>query len=546
VEFRDARPEGYLIRADPPVGARPTAIAIANPLRNAVVNPSSIRFDTLDRMQTSLPVVLSLLACMWPGNLPAQPIRVELGTGFSQPASGRLIVFAEPLEQARQAAGPSHAIEEVDADLSNPGAVTLAAVEVELDPGVAVEIGAGARVYPRPLSALPPGRYAVQAVLDRRHTYAYSGRGAGDVLSAVREITLPAGGTLELTRALPDSDPTQPSPDMSAEDRAELRSVLEHTEKVSFRSPALTRFLGRPTYIRGWVLLPPGYRHDSRRYPTVYYTHGFGDDSGGLLGAAMYMDQAMTSGRAPPMIWVYLDESSPLGTHEFADSANDGPWGRALTQELIPSLERRYRMDGTVRGRFLNGHSSGGWATLWLQTHYAGLFGGTWSTSPDPADFHDFFQADLYDPRVNMYRARDGSERPALRDQGKTLASFRAVTLMGAVLGDYGDQVTSFEAVFSPKGADGKPLRLFDRESGAVDPKVAAYWCTHYDIAGYVATHWTSLKSDLDGKIHVIVGTEDSFFLDGPTRALQAVLDRLGARSDFRYLAGRTHNDVYR
>jgi hypothetical protein len=278
----------------------------------------------------------------------------------------------------------------------------------------------------------------------------------------------------------------------------------------------------------------------------VYYTHGFGDDSGGLLGAAMYMDQAMVSGRAPPMIWVYLDESSPLGTHEFADSTNDGPWGRALTQELIPSLERRYRMDGTVRGRFLNGHSSGGWATLWLQTHYASLFGGTWSTSPDPADFHDFFQADLYDPHVNLYRAPDGSERPALRDHGKILASFRAVTLMGAVLGEYGDQVTSFEAVFSPKGADGKPLRLFDRDSGAVDPEVAAYWCSHYDIAGYVAAHWSSLRSDLDGKIHVIVGTDDSFFLDGPTRALQAVLDRLGAKSDFRYLAGRTHNDVYR
>jgi hypothetical protein len=117
---------------------------------------------------------------------------------------------------------------------------------------------------------------------------------------------------------------------------------------------------------------------------------------------------------------------------------------------------------------------------------------------------------------------------------------------MGAALGDYGDQVSSFEAVFSPRGADGRPLRLFDRESGAVDAEVAAYWCAHYDIAGYVAAHWAALKGDLDGKIHVFVGTEDSFFLDGPTRALQAVLDRLGAKSEFRYLPGRTHNDVYR
>jgi putative esterase len=499
-------------------------------------------------MRISFPVGLAvgLLAFSWPAGADAAPIRVELGRGFSEPMSGRLIVFAEPLERAQRAAAPGHRIEEVDADLSDPDAVTLAAAEVELRPGITAEIDGGAQTFPRPLTALPAGRYAVQAVLDRRHTYAYSGRGAGDVVSPVSVMSLPTAGVLTLTQALPDSDPTAPSPGMSAAERAELRSVLAHTRKVSFRSPILTRFLHTPTYIRGWVLLPPGYRSDeSRRYPTVFYTHGFGDDSGGLLGAAMYMDQAMVSGRAPPMIWVYLDESCSLGTHEFADSANDGPWGRALTQELIPALEQRYRMDATARGRFLNGHSSGGWATLWLQTHYPGLFGGTWSTSPDPADFHDFFQADLYDPRINMYRAKDGSERPALRDHGKILASFRAITLMGAVLGDYGDQVSSFEAVFSPKGADGKPMRLFDRESGAIDPIVAAYWRTHYDIAGYVAAHWSSLRSDLDGKIHVIVGTEDSFFLDGPTRALQAVLDHLGAKSDFRYLPGRTHNDVY-
>lgn len=477
--------------------------------------------------------------------LAAAPIRVELGPQFHEPARGRLIVFVESLERARRTSG-GHAIEAVDADISAPDEVSLAASEVELEPGEAAGIESGARAYPQPLSALPPGRYAVQAVLDRRHTYAYSGRGAGDLLSPVTILTLPAGGELKLTQALPDADPRAPSPGMTAEERAELRSVLAHTEPVSFESAILARFLHKPTYIRGWVLLPPGYdSKGSRRYPTVFYTHGFGDDAGGLLGAAMYMDHAMSQGRAPPMIWVYLDESSPYGTHEFADSANDGPWGRALTQELIPALERRFRMDGTVRARFLNGHSSGGWATLWLQTHYAGLFGGTWSTSPDPADFHDFFQADLYGTRTNLYRMPDGSERPALRDHGKVQASFRALTLMGAVLGDYGDQMSSFEAVFSPKGPDGKPEILFDRATGDIDPAVAAYWCAHYDIARFVQMNWSSLRADLDGKIHVIVGTEDSYFLDGPAHRLQGVLDRLGARSEFRYLAGRTHNDVY-
>jgi hypothetical protein len=333
---------------------------------------------------------------------------------------------------------------------------------------------------------------------------------------------------------------------MSDADRSELKRVLTHTDRIYFESAVLTRFFHRSTYLRGWVLLPPGYRtHPTLHYAVVYYTHGFGDDSGGLLGAAMYMDQAMAAGRAPPLIWVYLDESSPLGTHEFADSANDGPWGTALTSELIPALERRYRMQATARGRLLNGHSSGGWATLWLQTHYPTVFGGTWSTSPDPADFHDFFNADLYVIGENMYRTENGTERPAMRDHDKVQATFREMTLMGAVLGDYGDQIASFEAVFSPKGADGKPLQLFDRKSGAVHPAVAAYWCTHYDITRYIEMHWPELKPDLDGKLHVVVGTQDSWYLDGPVHRLQATLDRLGAKSDFRYLAGRTHNDVY-
>jgi enterochelin esterase-like enzyme len=81
------------------------------------------------------------------------------------------------------------------------------------------------------------------------------------------------------------------------------------------------------------------------------------------------------------MIWVMLDESVPQGTHEFADSVNNGPWGAALTTEYLPYLEHKYRMDSRAKGRFLNGHSSGGWATLQLQVNYSKIFGGTWSTS---------------------------------------------------------------------------------------------------------------------------------------------------------------------
>src|SRR5699024_7166890 len=137
--------------------------------------------------------------------------------------------------------------------------------------------------------------------------------------------------------------------------------------------------------------------------PTVYFTPGYGARLNYLATKATTIFGQMQKGEIPPMIWVFLDESSPRGTHEFADSVNNGPWGTALTTELIPQLESTYRMDGDVDGRFLTGHSSGGWATLWLQTRYPKVFGGTWSTSPDSSDFHDFTGPDLYATDANVY-----------------------------------------------------------------------------------------------------------------------------------------------
>lgn len=161
-----------------------------------------------------------------------------------------------------------------------------------------------------------------------------------------------------------------------------------------------------------------------------------------------------------------LDESSPTGTHEFADSVNNGPWGQALTTELIPYLESNYRMDAKANARFLQGHSSGGWATLWLQTRYPTLFGGTWSTSPDSSDFHDFTGPDLYAPHANLYRKPDGSPYPLVRDKGKVLATIEQFAKLEQTMGPYGGQLASFEWVFSPRGPDGRPLQNVQPRNG--------------------------------------------------------------------------------
>ena len=114
------------------------------------------------------------------------------------------------------------------------------------------------------------------------------------------------------------------------------------------------------------------------------------------------------------------------------------------------------------------------------------------------------------------------------------------------VMGSYGGQIASFEWVFSPKRADGRPVPMFDRDTGAIDPDVAAYWRDNFDIAWRLAHHWPALKTDLEGKIHVIVGSVDTYYLDGSVRRLKAVLDGLGAKSQVTFIEGRTHNDLNR
>ena len=245
------------------------------------------------------------------------------------------------------------------------------------------------------------------------------------------------------------------------------------------------------------------------------------------------------------MIWVMLDESCPTGTHEFADSVNNGPWGKALTAEYIPHLEKKYRMDSRPSGRFLQGHSSGGWATLQLQIDYPTIFGGTWSTSPDPSDFHDFTGVDLYAPHANVYKRPDGTSYPLIRDHAKVIGTFEQFAHNESVLGPYGGQIASFEWVFSPRGPDGRPLPMFDRGTGDVDPDVVGYWHDHYDLAHIVQTTWAQHGPVLRGKIHVFVGTADTFYLDGAAHKMEAVLNALNAGAHFTYIPNRTHFDLY-
>jgi hypothetical protein len=307
---------------------------------------------------------------------------------------------------------------------------------------------------------------------------------------------------------------------------------------VEIESKLLTKFHGKPIKLRAGVVVPKSFAEDdTKKYPVIYEIPGFGGNHTSAL-----FSEGRTDVAGVEMLYVVLDPGCRLGHHVFADSENNGPYGQALIEELIPHIEATYRAVAEPKGRFLTGHSSGGWSSLWLQVTYPDFFGGTWSTAPDPVDFRDFQRVDIYDPKQKLFEDAEGKPRPLARKGKQVLLYYKPFNDMEVVLGR-GGQLFSFEAVFSPKGKDGKPMPLWNRETGVIDQEVAKAW-QRYDIRMILERDWKTLGPKLKGKLHVYMGDEDTFYLDGATRLLQASQKMLGSDAVIEIFAGKDHGNL--
>ena len=266
----------------------------------------------------SYPLAAALIAtAIFTGALHAQfqsPLthrffNVQLDPAASaQPTSGRLLLFAIEAKTAqaqamKDSAGKSATVDAVDANPFRATQTTVAAREVtRWTPGQAIDIDADQQVFPAAYSQLPPGDYYVQAVLDTDHSYNYLGRGVGDLVSAVVKLHLPTADipSLRLVKALPAADPWQLPATATAQKRAAMATMRSHANLVNFSSPALSAFWGRPITMFGWVLTPPGYDAKSAvRYPTVYYTQGFGGNNERVIGPMSTVYKAMEKRQMP-------------------------------------------------------------------------------------------------------------------------------------------------------------------------------------------------------------------------------------------------------
>jgi S-formylglutathione hydrolase FrmB len=368
-----------------------------------------------------------------------------------------------------------------------------------------------AMAFPGPLDRLEQGKYYAQALIDLDNTCPEFDSGPGNLYSQVVECNLPRSAidTVELVT----DRVIEPRPPQQDTDRVKL---------VEIRSKLMSDFHGREFKLRAGVVLPDDYNEiPEQQYPTLYSVPGFGGDH----SSAWWMGRRGRSSQQeePPlqMIRVYLDPKVPLGHSVFADSANNGPCGEALIKELIPEIEKRFRAIPHAYGRFVTGHSSGGWSSLWLQVTYPDFFGGCWSTAPDPVDFRAFQTMNIYEDR-NGHWTREGYPRPLARDSEKVRVTFLQLNRWEYVTG-YGSQLDSFDAVFSPRGADGKPRQMINKLTGTIDPEVAEYW-KRYDIRLILEENWPSLAPKLKGKIHVIAGAWDTFYLKNAVEYLNDFL----------------------
>lgn len=396
-------------------------------------------------------------------------------------------------------------------------------------PGDTRSVGEDAIGCPEPLTKLKKGTYTVQAVLDLEGTQSRSlGSGPGNLYSGTKSyvLDLEKGGVVDLTL------------DQVVKERAFTET--DRVKLVDIESKKLTDFHKRPTRLRAGIVLPRSYADSPRkRYPIVYEIPGFGGNHHMAVGRAT---SNATDVAGVEFLWGMLDPDCRGGHHVFADSANNGPYGAALIEELIPHIEKTFRTVGRPEGRFVTGHSSGGWSSLWLQVTYPDVFGGVWSTAPDPVDFHDFQQVNLYRPGVNLFTDEKGKDRPLARSKGKPVLWYKGFSGMEEVMGR-GGQLASFEYVFSPRGSDGKPRKLWDRKTGLVDHETARAW-ERYDIRLLLERNWPTLKPKLSGKLHVYMGGQDTFYLDGATQLLKKSLEKLGSDAKVEIFPDKDHGTL--
>lgn len=386
-----------------------------------------------------------------------------------------------------------------------------------LAPGALLRIGRSVRGFPGPLDELPAGTYRAQAVFDVNAANSDWRREPGNLYSKTVPFAFSHGERFTVDIPLDLAVGSVEPPTLAGVEWFETPSAL------------LSAFRGTPVTLRAGVVLPEQY-DAARKYAAVYMVPGFGGDH-----RMARLLQRM--GRRGPLggelrkhaFIIALDPESANGHTLFADSENNGPCARALIEELIPALEKKFPLIPQGSARIITGHSSGGWSTVWLGMHHPDVFGFAFAGSPDPVDFHAFQKINLYE-QANFYTDAQGKDLASNERDGKVLMTIRQENQWEEARGPRntsGQQWDSWQAVFGPRGADGYPAALFDPVTGAIDRAVVEQY-QRYDINHLLSEQPERYARIFAEHIRIIVGGADEWNLNAAVELLKESLANQG------------------
>jgi hypothetical protein len=503
-------------------------------------------------------VLLLLIGLVFVASVSAQTFYVSFPKERSaKPLDGRvlLLLSTDDSEEPRM---------QID---DTPRSQLIFGVTVDgLEPGAAAMVDAKAAGYPiKSLKDVPPGEYTVQAVFNLYETFhradgstvkLHSDQGEGqhwnltpgNLYSKPMKMRLKAGGppfAIELTEVIPP---------------IAVPADTRYVRHIKIQSALLTKFWGRPMFLSAVVLVPEGFdEHPEAHYPEMVFEDHFVDgiddfrttppdpklkpkysERFHLAGynriqqeEAYKTYQQWIGPKFPRYLVIKLQHANPYYDDSYeVNSANLGPYGDAIETELMPAIEKQFRGMGQGWARFLYGGSTGGWESLAVQMFYPTHYNGAFVACPDPVDFHAYTNINLYEDKNAFYLAgaHKQVEQPGMRDYlGHTLITTRQNNEYELALGDHGrsgEQWDIWQAVYSPEGPDGYPVAIFDKETGEIDHKVAEYWREHYDLNAILQRDWATLGPQLQGKLHIYVGSDDTYMLNDAVYLMEDFLKK--------------------